>query len=156
VSGTGLPIQLSSNQAVSCGWSFTPRNVTGTMNVAYDLWVHGVSNPGSSSSPTDEIMIWLYRTGGAGPIGAPVGTPVTIAGTTWQLHQGANGSTNVHSFIRTSNATTAVLNMMDFVRNLTSRGSIPSSRYLSSVQAGTEVFIGTGAIDTHGFYCRIQ
>jgi hypothetical protein len=31
-----------------------------------------------------------------------------------------------------------------------------SSKYLSSVQAGTEVFVGTGELDADSYYCTIQ
>jgi hypothetical protein len=62
----------------------------------------------------------------------------------------------VFSFVRTSNATTAVMNMMDFPRYLVAQSKMSGSKYLSSVQAGTEVFTGQGQLDTNGFYCRVQ
>ena len=87
---------------------------------------------------------------------------VTIAGTSWDLHRGtitdSSGRTrwNVFSFVRAANATTAVLNIMDFMNDLSTRGWVSSSKYVSSIQAGSEVFTGMGQLDTKGFYCRIQ
>jgi len=154
VSNTGLPIQISSGKSVNCGWSFSVTN-NGTINVSYDMWVHSTSNPDSSSDPTDEVMVWLYRAGGAGPIGTQQ-TTVTIGGSSFDLYRGMNGATNVFSYVRTQNATTAVHDMTDFLNDLVSRGWMQSNKYLASVQAGTEVYSGSGSLTTNGFYCRIQ
>jgi hypothetical protein len=126
----------------------------GVFNVAYDLFTHSMAMPGSSDDPLEEIMIWLYREGGAGPIGNQIDT-VSVAGADWALHQGTN-VWNVLSFVRTTNTTSAAFNIMDFMNTLVSGGYIPSSRYLSNVEAGTEVFSGTGRLDTDSFYCTIQ
>jgi hypothetical protein len=99
-------------------------------------------------------MVWLYRGGGAGPVGSRQAT-VTIGGTSWDLYRGTTEQPE-YSFVRTANATTAVLNMSSFVSDLVSRGWVQSSRYLTSVQAGTEIFTGSGSVTTNGFYCRIQ
>ena len=101
------------------------------------------------------VMVWLYRDGGAGPIGATAAT-ATVAGATWELHKGATDRWNVYSYVRTQNATTSVLNMMDFMKDLVSRGWMQNTKYLTSIQAGAEVFVGSGQLDTNGFYCRAQ
>jgi hypothetical protein len=150
---TGLPIQLSSGASATCGWTFQVTQ-SGTINVAYDLWLHSISNPDYASDPTEEIMIWLYNSG-AGPIGTQQ-TTVTIGGASWALYRGQNGSTNVYSFLRSSNTTSTTLNLMDFLSDLVSRGWVSSSRYLTSIEAGTEVFTGTGSVDTDSYSCVIQ
>jgi xyloglucan-specific endo-beta-1,4-glucanase len=156
IANTGLPVQLSATQTINCGWSFNVTQ-TGTIDVAYDTWLHSIPNAGSTSTPTEEVMIWLYSAGGAGPIGPVVAPSISLAGTTWDLHEGPGGASwPVASYVRTTNATTSVMNMMDFYRDLVTRGFIPNTRYLSSIQAGVEVFNGTGQIDTNGYYCRVQ
>jgi hypothetical protein len=153
IDNTGLPVQLSANRAVNCGWGFTVSG-SGTMNVAYDMWLHTTNSPTYNSQPSEEVMVWLYRGGGAGPVGSRQAT-VTIGGTSWDLYRGTTVQP-VYSFIRTQNATTAVLNMSQFLSDLVSRGWVQNSRYLTSVQAGTEIFTGSGSVTTNGFYCRIQ
>jgi hypothetical protein len=131
------------------------------MNVAYDLWLHSTSNPSwgenATDEPTDEIMIWLYRTGGAGPISADGKPELTanIAGASWELHEGAiPGAWKVHSFVRTSNSTTGqALDLNDFMQLLVEKGYMPSSRYLSGIEAGTEPFRGQGRVDTSSWGC---
>jgi xyloglucan-specific endo-beta-1,4-glucanase len=153
IKNTGLPVQLSANRAVNCGWSFTVSG-SGTMNVAYDMWLHSINNPTYNSQPSEEVMVWLYRGGGAGPVGSRQAT-VTIGGTSWDLYRGTTVQP-VYSFVRTASATTAVLNMSAFLSDLVTRGWVQNSRYLSSVQAGTEIFTGSGSVTTNGFYCRVQ
>lgn len=147
---TQLPTQLSANRPVRTSWNFNvTQNNVNTLNVAYDLWLHDIPNPDWQSQPTDEVMIWLYTAGGAGPVGSKVAT-LNVGGASWDLYQGDIGW-KVHSFVRTSNTTSANLNLADFTNALVNRGSIANSKYLSSVQAGTEVFNGRGQLDTNSY-----
>lgn len=151
---TGLPVRLSSGTPVTSTWDFTVTPADpGTMNVAYDLWLHDVGDPDWEDQPTDEVMVWLYRSGGAGPLGTREAT-VTLGGADWDLYRGDIGW-NVFSFVRTANTTSAALELTDFTAELTKRGWMPDSRYLSSVQAGTEVFTGAGELDTDGYAVRV-
>lgn len=153
--GTGLPIQLSAGKAVNTSWNFTVTQKTSNiMNVSYDLWFHSVSSPDWPDQPTDEVMVWLYKSGGAGPVGTKQAT-VTVGGTTWDLYRG-NIGWNVYSFVRTSNTTTADLNLTDFTNDLAGRGWLDKTKYLSSVQAGTEVFTGSGQLDTNAYSVKIS
>jgi hypothetical protein len=157
---TGLPIQISTNRRVGCDWSFQVTSVgTVTQNGAYDLWVHDIPNPDWPDDPTDEVMIWLYRSNGAGPIsnnGSPIQN-VNLEGATWTLHRGViSGQWNVWSYVRNANATDSSLNVMAFLQDLVSRGYLQGSKYLSSVEAGTEVFWGQGQFDTTSWSCAIE
>jgi len=154
VSNTGLPVQLSSGKKVNCGWDFTMTQSGGAADVSYDTFLHTMAMPGTNDDPSDEIMVWLYTAGGAGPIGTKQ-TTVTIGGTAWDLYRGTS-RWNVFSFVRTANATTAVVDIMAFMSDLVARGWVQSSKYLTSVQSGTEIFTGTGQLDTKGYYCRVQ
>jgi xyloglucan-specific endo-beta-1,4-glucanase len=154
LSNTGLPVQLSANRSIATNWQFQV-NQSGTMNVAYDLWLHTISNPGSSDNPTDEVMIWPYRAGGAGPAGTLQAT-VSLGGSSWDLYRGVVGSWNVFSFVRTSNATSLNINLRDFLNNLVSRGWMSSSKFLTSIESGTEVFIGNGRLDTTAYSVTIS
>ncbi|WP_341720910.1 cellulose binding domain-containing protein [Micromonospora sp. FIMYZ51] len=145
---TGLPVQVSANRNVNTSWQFSVTG-SGNMNVAYDMWFHPMANPGSADQPTDELMIWLYRAN-ASPAGSRQGT-VTIAGTSWEVWRGYVGSWNVYSYVRTSNTTNATLNIRDFANDVVSRGWMSSSKYLTSVQAGPEIFTGSGEVVTGSY-----
>ena len=79
---------------------------------------------------------------------------MNIGGADWDLYRGTTVQP-VYSFVRVQNASTAVLNMSAFAQDLVTRGWVQSSRYLTSVQAGTEIFTGSGSVTTNGFYCRL-
>ena len=146
-SGTGLPVQISSNTNVNTSWSFS---VTGGSNqdVSYDLWVDPNPNLGATQAST-EVMIWLYKNGSVQPAGSPVGD-VTIEGTTWTLWSGYIGW-NVYSFVRDSNTTSASLNIEDFLKNLGATRGLSASNYLLGVEAGTEIFTGTGQLNVNSY-----
>jgi xyloglucan-specific endo-beta-1,4-glucanase len=91
------PTSLSANHNVNTGWNFqvTQYSVT-AQNVSYDMWFHTIANPTSGDRPTEEVMIWPYRSGGAGPAGTLQAT-VTIAGATWQIYRGTVSTWSVFS-----------------------------------------------------------
>ena len=150
IAGTGLPVRLSDHKAVTTTWNFTVTQQTAnTLDVSYDLWLHNIGNADWNNQPTDEVMVWLYRSGGAGPVGTKQAT-VTIGGTTWDLYQG-NIGWNVFSFVRTSNTTSATLNLTDFTDTLVGRGVLQNTKYLSSVESGAEIFTGQGRLDTSAY-----
>jgi hypothetical protein len=102
-------------------------------------------------------MIWTYRAGGAGPAGTLQAT-VNVAGTSWDLYRGRIGGTtgwNVYSFVRKSNTNSVTLDARDFLNHLVGRGWMSSSKYLTSVQAGTEIFTGNGQLDVTNFYANV-
>ena len=163
LTNTGLPLTIPTTQQLNCGWNFNfTQTVAGATDVSYDMFMHTIPNPTSSNDPSDEIMVWLWRVGGAGPTGTKQNsTPLTLAGASWDLYRGmisnqGNGTVwNVFSYVRTTNASTTTMNMMAFFNDLSTRGWL-AGKYLTSVETGTEVFTGTGELDTTGFFCRIQ
>lgn len=152
-SGTELPVRLNAGRDIFTETRYRVSG-NGTMNVAYDLWLHDIPNPDWPNNPTDEIMIWTYRSGGAGPLGTLQGS-VNIGGATWDLYRG-NIGWNVFSFIRRSNATSFTLHLQDFLNNLIGRGWVPNTKYLSSIEHGTEVFVGTGRLDVDSYIADIR
>jgi len=154
IENTGLPLQIGSTQALNCGWNFSIET-NGTLSVTFDLFLHTIADPDYQTDPTDEVMIWPYRANGAGPLGTQQAT-VNLAGTTWTLFRGTHPVwANVFSYVRTQNTTTAVINVMDFMRDLVNRGMVEPSKYISTIQTGTEIFTGSGSLQTHGYFCRV-
>jgi hypothetical protein len=58
--------------------------------------------------------------------------------------------------VRNTSVTSATLNLNEFLQDLVTRGYVQSSKYLASIEAGTEVFIGQGQFDTTSWGCTIQ
>jgi xyloglucan-specific endo-beta-1,4-glucanase len=138
------PLQLNKISSIPSTISYSYAS-TGSLvaDLSYDLF--------TASTPTGkneyEIMIWLAAIGGAGPIsstGAPIAT-VTIAGNSFKLYKGPNGSTTVFSFVATKQINTFSGDLMGFVSYLTKNQGLPTTQYLNTVQCGTEPFIATNA-----------
>ncbi|MGW0735252.1 GH12 family glycosyl hydrolase domain-containing protein [Streptomyces sp. NPDC002851] len=146
---TELPVKVGDHKDVNTSWDFDVSADPGTMNVAYDLWLHTKSDVDWQDQPSDEVMVWLNRQGGAGPLGEKVAT-VSLGGASWDLYEGDIGW-KVHSFVRTENTTSTALDLDDFLAELVRRGLLSDAKYLTGVEAGTEVFKGTGRVDTGAY-----
>jgi xyloglucan-specific endo-beta-1,4-glucanase len=75
-------------------------------------------------------MIWLGALGGAGPIsstGSTIATP-SIAGRTWNLYYGLNGSMKVYSFVAQSQASSFNADLKAFVTYLSSNQGLSTSQ----------------------------
>jgi hypothetical protein len=154
-SQTMLPKTVSAVTSAKCSWSYS---VTGgaSQNVAYDIWVHNTTCSkdaiGEDTAPSDEIMIWLYANGGVVPAGSQSQQGLSISGATWTLWEGNVSSWKVHSFVRQGNSTT--VNDLDIKAFLDKLNL--GSKCLTSIQAGTEVFQGSGTVNTSSFTCTVQ
>lgn len=146
---TGLPLRVGDHKKATARWNFTLGANPGTMNVAYDLWLHAKNTADWQDQPTDEVMVWLNRQGGAGPLGTRYGS-VSLDGTMWDVYQGDIGW-KVYSFVRRTNTTSATLNLDDFTQALVRRKLLSDDKYVSGIEAGSEVFHGSGRLDTTAY-----
>ncbi|KAL7268121.1 hypothetical protein RUND412_009269 [Rhizina undulata] len=140
------PQKLSAISTIESTMIYSYTGTSIVADVAYDLFL--ASTSGGTSEY--EIMIWLAALGGAGPIsstGSTVATP-TIAGYSWKLYFGYNGSTKVYSFVASSQITSFTADIKLFLTYLVNNYSVSTSQYLNTLQAGTEPFTGTSAVLT--------
>jgi hypothetical protein len=152
---TGLPLRLDTLPRIQTSWRFTlAQTRPGGLNVSYDLWLS--SNPQlGNANASEEVMIWLTRSGDIRPIGTE-GATISLAGSTWELWEGSLPTSGwpVHSFVRTSNTSEQTLNLTEFLDVLMARGMRPTTSLLS-VEAGVEVFTGAGRVDTAAYSVEI-
>ncbi|KAF6821106.1 glycoside hydrolase family 12 protein (endoglucanase-1) [Colletotrichum plurivorum] len=119
-------------------------------NVAYDYFTHPDANH-TNSNGEYELMIWLHRYGGLGPISeSPTRSPierVELAGHTWDLYFGYNGKMKVYSFLSASGPIYSFkADIMDFFKHLASNYAFPvDNQYLLINQFGTEAVTGQDA-----------
>jgi len=154
--GSGLPVRLAKRRMIVTSGSFTVTN-PGMQNVAYDCWFHRVKRPGKGDHPTDELMIWVARFGGAGPLGKLQGK-VELGGATWNVYRGETGW-NVFSFVRVENARSWTIDVRDFTDYLVSvKGWLEKEKYLTSVQFGSEIFKtdGDSSLEVKDYRCDVQ
>ncbi|KAG6819882.1 hypothetical protein H0H93_007761 [Arthromyces matolae] len=158
---SGLNKQLSAISSIQSTWKWS-QSSSGTVvaDVAYDLFTSSTSG----GSAANEIMIWLANYN-AGPISAtysssgqpsPIASSVSIAGHTWNLYFGSNGSNNVYSFLPTSGTVTSFSGDINlFIKYLTSNQGLSSSQYLTTLEAGTEATSGTSVTLTTPFHAAM-
>jgi hypothetical protein len=150
---TALPRQINTIGSAPGSISLS-YPTTGSWDAAYDIWLNVDNN--TSGNQDTEIMIWLNRFTAAGniqPIGSPVGT-VTLAGRSWQVWVGNNGSNNVVSYLFQGSALTSFsFDVMNFISDTFSRGSQfgNTSWWLTSVQAGFEPWAGGVGLTVNSF-----
>ncbi|MGW2382105.1 GH12 family glycosyl hydrolase domain-containing protein [Streptomyces sp. NPDC001658] len=84
-----------------------------------------------------------------GSLGTKYGS-VSLGGAMWDIYQG-NIGWNVYSFVRRANTSKASLNLDDFTQSLVRRNLLSNDKYVSGIESGTEVFKGTGRLDTRAY-----
>lgn len=95
-------------------------------------------------------MIWLGDFGPVYPLSnngyppTPTASPL-IGSTQFNLIVGTNGATTVYSFVAVANATSYSGDLLNFYKYLETNEGLPSADYVQSIQAGSEVFTGSGA-----------
>ncbi|MET8199044.1 GH12 family glycosyl hydrolase domain-containing protein [Micromonospora taraxaci] len=150
--GTNLPIQVS--QISSATSSISYRYVSGaTYNASYDIWLD--PSPKRDGVNQMEIMIWLNRQGPIQPIGSVVGS-VNLAGRTWEVWRGSNGSNNVISYVASSAISSLNFSVLDFINDTRNRGAITNSWYLTSIQAGFEPWQGGVGLAVTSFSANVN
>ncbi|KAH7133733.1 concanavalin A-like lectin/glucanase domain-containing protein [Dactylonectria macrodidyma] len=136
---------LSSINSIPSTWTWRYTGTNMVSDVSYDLWLA----PSVGAANKYEIMIWVGSYGGAGPISetndTPLATP-TILGTKWKLFKGPNGDVTVFSFVAPSNIGNWSGDLNKFFQYLTASQGVPTSSVITSLQAGTEPFVGTNCV----------
>ncbi|MET8909114.1 cellulose binding domain-containing protein [Micromonospora sp. NPDC004551] len=145
--GTNLPVQVKSISSAPSSISYT--YVSGAVyDAAYDIWLD--PTPKKDGVSQMEIMIWFNRQGPIQPIGSVVGT-ASVAGRTWEVWRGSNGSNNVISYVAPSAIPSLSFDAMAFINDTKNRGAITSDWYLTSIQAGFEPWQGGVGLAVNSF-----
>ncbi|MBQ0830521.1 GH12 family glycosyl hydrolase domain-containing protein [Streptomyces tagetis] len=132
--GTQLPARVGGITSAPTSVSFGYVD-DAVYDAAYDIWLD--PTPRTDGVNRTEIMVWFNRVGPIQPVGSRVGT-ATVAGRTWEVWTGGNGSNDVLSFVSPSAIGSWNFDVMDFVRQAVARGLAGNDWYLTSVQAGFE------------------
>lgn len=175
INNSGLGIRVSALTKARVRWAFeapsdygggTGANATNRVNVLLDTYFHTTANPGPNDTAHISLMINQYNIDGDSYYGglARDGETVTLGGRQWQMYQHktdwATGNTielfpgpfNDYKVFGTKDLT---FDYLAIVKDLVARGLIPSTDYLTSIQAGFEVIAG-GTFRTTQFWTALQ
>ena len=134
---------------VTSSWSTTQPGGSSAYDVAYDNWFN--STPTTSGQPDcAELMVWLNHNGPVQPFGSDVAS-ATIDGTPYNVWFGQQAWPTI-SYVMTNPATSVSnLNIGDLEADAVSRGFMPASCFLISVEAGFELWQGGQGLATNSF-----
>jgi hypothetical protein len=149
-----LPIAMGS-KAVTADFRVATE-ADGVYDTSFDIWVSSTLHP-SPADLTHEIMIWNDRKGTLFfPAGAVVDR-VQLGGVAYDVyvnpeHHGLTQYTWKYiAFLPEHPLVEGPLELTLFFDYLLSSGLVPSDSYLSSIEFGTEVVVGTGTTEVSGF-----
>ncbi|KAL8933244.1 MAG: hypothetical protein Q9216_006456 [Gyalolechia sp. 2 TL-2023] len=153
------PLNQYKTMPSSWSWSWSSSSsIPPTGNIAYDAFLNPTCNtPGDPHAY--EVMIWLAQLGGLDPISDGGGDPkpgIQLAGASWKLYTGTNTQTGtmVHSFVVAdvgSPIDDFSGDLMDFLNYLAQNEGVDGGLMVTSVQAGTEISLGQGKVETGRF-----
>ncbi|TGO87912.1 hypothetical protein BPOR_0196g00140 [Botrytis porri] len=143
-----LETPLTGIASIPTTYTWTRLNTTAFKgNVCYDFMTNDVKGDSTSSS-SQELMLWLQYEGGQLPIGWAGGSVATIDnlfGTSWDLYQGVNDDTGitVSSMLpKTQFEGTFEGDLREWLVALVGQGLFTESTYVNVGNAGTEFFYG--------------
>ena len=142
-SGTALPKKISALGNVRTWWSQSASGAS--YDSAYDIWFDPSANPGNRASKY-ELMIWLQWNGtkpladkyNASGAAVPFASNVSLSGKTWNVYR----KDNVFSFLPTSQTGWLSIDVKPIINYCVDKGWMPSSSYMTSVEAGWEITAG--------------
>lgn len=151
-----FPRQISGITHIPSTFKITPA--AGSWDAAYDIWLDPTARRDGANTGL-EIMIWLSYGGSPQPIGSRVGS-VSLANASWEVwlsNGNENGSSRTISY-RRSPIATAITNFdaLEFVNDAIKRGVAQRSWYITSVQAGFEIWNGGTGLKVNEFAVGAQ
>jgi hypothetical protein len=134
-SGLSIGKTLSSLGSVTSSFNVSVPS-SGAYETAYDIW---------ANNSTYEVMLWMNKTGAVGPLGS-YQTRISVGGSSWNVYSGSNGSNQVFSFLRTSNTSSATVDIKAILLWIKSKGWYGNVT-LSQVQFGFEITSSSGGLN---------
>lgn len=154
---SGMPKQKSAIRSAPSNWSISVPS-SGSWNAAYDIWFNKTSSASGQNNGA-EMMIWL-NSRNVQPAGSRVATNVSIAGAQWDVWytpvSGSGITWNYIAYKRTSGTSSVNFDLNAFFNDAQNRGYIQSSWWVTSVQAGFELWANGVGLRTNSFGVTIN
>jgi hypothetical protein len=153
----GLPATLDSIKTLRTGWRWAANGNTGEYNAAYDIWL------GSGTRLQAYLMVWLRDPPGQQPAGQLnmqlKGITVTNAPGVWDVWNGMVNGLPIVNYVRAegSDSSEIEFDVMDFVRDTTTRGLTLPGMSINAVAVGFEIWEGPVTnLQTLDFYVKVN
>jgi len=147
---SGLPKVVSAISSAPS--SFSVSSAAGAWDLAYDIWLDPTARTNGQDTG-EEIMIWLDSSG-AQPAGSQVGS-VSIDGQTWEVWFSRMSQWNYVAY-RAHGLRSVNIDIKHFINDSVQRGYAQSTWYLTSVQAGFEIWQGGTGLAVNAFAAKVN
>jgi len=140
--------------------TFSVTTASGAWDLAYDIWLDTAANTSTQNNGA-EIMIWL-NSAGANPGGFPniVKSGVCIDGHTYDIYETRSSGSGVQWNLVSYRANPAVgrvdIDVKHFINDAISRGFASNAWFLTSIQAGTEIWQGGAGLKLNAFGASVK
>lgn len=157
---TDLPVLVSSKRVAVDFNAVTAAD--GVYNTSFDIWLSDSRDVSSPANLTHEIMIWTERKGLLFFPGGQVIDRVRIGGVNYDVyfnpeqHSFTTYTWHYIAFLPERPIMDGPLDLSLFFDYLLEKKMISSDLYLSSVEFGTEVVVGTGITEVRNFKVTLQ
>ncbi|KAI9926621.1 hypothetical protein ASPWEDRAFT_119134 [Aspergillus wentii DTO 134E9] len=148
-----LETKLSTIDSIPTTYDWTRTNTTAFKgNICFDFIVNDIKGDSTSSS-SNELMLWLQYEGGQLPIGwanGPIATIDNLFGTSWKLYEDTNtdSGVTVSSLLPdTQFEGTFSGDLKNWLVALTNVGKFTNETYVNIGNAGTEFFYGNAVMN---------
>jgi cellulose 1,4-beta-cellobiosidase len=145
--------------SATTSWNFTAPT-GGKWDAAYDIWFSPQAAPPTAAGGL-ELMIWPNYGGMAQPVGTNVlggNATTTIGGAPYEVWTGTVSTWKYIAYRRQPGSGTAISNMdlKPFFMDAVNRGSLQNAWYLLGIQAGFEIWQGSGTASTTSFSASVK
>jgi hypothetical protein len=152
-----MPVRVSDldSGTVTTTWS-TSQSASGSYYAAYDIWFN--KTPTTTGQPDcTELMVWLNHHGPVQPFGAQIAVGVSVGGRSYDIWAGQRPAWDIITYEMPAGTTSVSgLDIGALAQDAVSRGYLPSSCYLISVEAGFGLWHGGAGLATHSFSVDIK
>ncbi|KZT35180.1 concanavalin A-like lectin/glucanase [Sistotremastrum suecicum HHB10207 ss-3] len=131
-------------------WGYDSSSADLKADVVYNIWLGTASFGTPASSSSNYQMSFLASSHYQDAEGSLLASAINIpgSGATWDIWSGTSSTWNVISFVSTFENTNLTADLKNFLQYLVINNGLPASLYIQSIQAGTDVYVGSAELYT--------
>jgi hypothetical protein len=132
-------------------------SAVGDYDTSFDIWLSPTATRATSMDGLGEIMIWVDRKGTLFYPGGLIVDRVTIGGIAWdvyvnpQQHSFTTYTWAYMAFLPERPVTSGPLDISAFIDYALAAKLVPDTYWLTGIELGTEVVVGSGAVEVSGY-----
>lgn len=144
----GMPTQIQKTRNLKVILAASAGPASGRYNTSFDIWIVSAP-PGTLGQVVAEVMIFLNSTDWV-DVGPQIGTK-TIDGVDYRLVASRSQNWPLYQFKSVAPRLNGTYDILKFVNSLVADGKISAENYISDVEFGNEIKMGSGSTTVSTF-----